>query len=250
MAETLPGEIWDVVVIGAGPAGGLASLDLARRGLRVLLVEKRRFPRWKVCGTCFNGQAQAALVSVGQGHLLESLGGRPLRRLRLGLGGRQATCALPQGWAVSRSRFDQALVEAAVSAGVMFRPQTTAQLGPVSAHARSVSLCQGRHQELVQAAVVLVAAGLAHRCLENEPTPASITGRRAPSTWRWAARARWVWCGWRTAASTWRAIASWCSGMPPAMWSLHRRRHGLGPGSRRRGHAAGDGGGRGVAAAI
>jgi hypothetical protein len=170
VAETLPGEPWDVVVIGAGPAGALASLDLARRGLRVLLVEKRRFPRWKVCGTCFNSQAQAALASVGQGQLLESLGGLPLRRLRLGLGGRQATCALPPGWALSRSRFDQALVEAAVSAGVVFRPRTTAQLGPASAQARSVSLCQGRHQELVRAAVVLVAAGLAHRCLENEPT--------------------------------------------------------------------------------
>ncbi|MCP9819768.1 FAD-dependent monooxygenase [Synechococcus sp. Cruz-9H2] len=170
MAETLPGELWDVVVIGAGPAGALASLDLAQRGLRVLLVEKRGFPRWKVCGTCFNSQAQAALASVGQGHLLESLGGRPLRRLRLGLGGRQATCSLPPGWALSRSRFDQALVEAAVSAGAVFRPQTTAQLGPASAHARSVSLFQGRHQELVRAAVVLVAAGLAHRCLENEPT--------------------------------------------------------------------------------
>ena len=169
MVETLPGQSWDVVVIGAGPAGALASLDLARRGLRVLLVEKRRFPRWKVCGACFNGQAQAALASVDQGHLLESLGGLPLRRLRLGLGGRQTCCALPPGWAVSRSRFDQALVEAAVSAGAVFRPETTAQLGPASAQTRSVSLRQGRQQQQVQAAVVLVAAGLAHRCLENEP---------------------------------------------------------------------------------
>lgn len=170
MGETLPGEPWDVVVIGAGPAGALASLDLARRGLRVLLVEKRRFPRWKVCGACFNGQAQAALASVGQGHLLESLGGLPLRRLRLGLGGRQTCCALPPGWVLSRSRFDQALVEAAVGAGAVFRPETTAQLGPAGAQTRSVSLRQGRHQEQVRAAVVLVAAGLAHRCLENEPT--------------------------------------------------------------------------------
>lgn len=169
MAETLPDESWNVVVIGAGPAGALASLDLARRGLRVLLVEKRRFPRWKVCGACFNGQAQAALASVGQGHLLESLGGLRLRRLRLGLGGRQACCVLPPGWAVSRSRFDQALVEAAVGAGAVFRPETTAQLGPAGADARSVSLRQGRQQQQVQAAVVLVAAGLAHRCLENEP---------------------------------------------------------------------------------
>ena len=43
---------WDVIVIGAGVAGGLAAFDCARRGLRVLLVEKRSFPRWKVCGCC------------------------------------------------------------------------------------------------------------------------------------------------------------------------------------------------------
>ena len=179
MVETLPGQSWDVVVIGAGPAGALASLDLARRGLRVLLVEKRRFPRWKVCGACFNGQAQAALASVDQGHLLESLGGLPLRRLRLGLGGRQTCCALPPGWDVSRSRFDQALVQAAVSAGAVFRPETTAQLGPASAQTRGVSLRQGRQQQLVQAAVVLVAAGLAHRCLENEPNAHTLIQPRS-----------------------------------------------------------------------
>ncbi len=170
MVERQPGKPWDVLVIGAGPAGALASLALARRGLTVLLVEKRSFPRWKVCGSCFNAQAQAALAAVGQGHLLEHLGGRPLRRLRLGLGGRETTCALPPGRALSRGRFDQALVEAAVNAGAAFRPHTTAQLGGVTPHARSVSLRQGHQQELVQAAVVLVAAGLANRSLEHEPS--------------------------------------------------------------------------------
>ena len=54
---------WDVVVIGAGVAGGLAAFDCARRGLSVLLVEKRSFPRWKVCGCCFNANALAALAA-------------------------------------------------------------------------------------------------------------------------------------------------------------------------------------------
>ena len=50
-------EQWQAVVVGAGPAGALAALQLARQGVRVLLVEKRAFPRWKVCGCCLNAQA-------------------------------------------------------------------------------------------------------------------------------------------------------------------------------------------------
>ncbi len=162
---------WDVVVVGAGPAGALASFDLARRGLRVLLVEKRSFPRWKVCGCCLNGQARAVLDALGLGELIERQGGVPLERIRVGLGGRQADFPLPDGRALSRQRFDQALVQAAVSAGASFRPHTTARLGPAGPGWRSVSLRTGgsREQRQVRAAVVLVAAGLAHRCLDGEP---------------------------------------------------------------------------------
>lgn len=167
---------WDVVVVGAGPAGALAAFDLARRGLRVLLVEKRRFPRWKVCGCCLNGQARAVLAGVGLGGLVDGQGGVPLDQIRVGLGGRQACFPLPDGRALSRERFDQALVQAAVAAGACFRPHTSARLGPADARARTVHLRGGNGrppgggaETVVRAAVVLVAAGLAHRCLENEP---------------------------------------------------------------------------------
>ena len=101
---------WDVVVIGAGVAGGLAALDCARRGLSVLLVEKRSFPRWKVCGCCFNANAQAALSSVGLSDLIRDQGGVQLDQLHLGWNGGMLNLALRGGWALSRERFDQALV--------------------------------------------------------------------------------------------------------------------------------------------
>jgi flavin-dependent dehydrogenase len=40
----------DVVVVGAGPAGCIAGLELARRGARVVLLEARAIRREKVCG--------------------------------------------------------------------------------------------------------------------------------------------------------------------------------------------------------
>ncbi len=43
---------FDVIVIGAGPAGSVCSRHLARKGFSVLLVDKAQFPRPKICGDC------------------------------------------------------------------------------------------------------------------------------------------------------------------------------------------------------
>ncbi len=50
---------WHAVVVGAGPAGAAAALRLARRGLRVLLVDAASMPRPKVCGCCLSTTAVA-----------------------------------------------------------------------------------------------------------------------------------------------------------------------------------------------
>src|SRR5437763_1076586 len=58
---------WDVVVIGAGPAGALAAREVAQRRVAVLLVDKATFPRWKVSGSCLNGLGGRLLAREASG---------------------------------------------------------------------------------------------------------------------------------------------------------------------------------------
>lgn len=56
---------WDAAVVGAGPAGSAAATVLALAGRRVLLLEKDRFPRAKVCGEFLSGDALASIERLG-----------------------------------------------------------------------------------------------------------------------------------------------------------------------------------------
>ena len=55
----------DVIVVGAGPSGSTTAYYLAQAGLNVLLLEKSRFPREKVCGDGLTPRAVKALVAMG-----------------------------------------------------------------------------------------------------------------------------------------------------------------------------------------
>jgi flavin-dependent dehydrogenase len=112
-------------VIGAGPAGAIAARELARRGCSVLLVDKARFPRAKVCGCCINGAAVNTLRRLGLGHVLANA--IPLRDVRIAAGRRSARVTLPGGVSLSREAFDLALVQEAVKAGVEFRDGVSAK---------------------------------------------------------------------------------------------------------------------------
>jgi len=113
-------EMFDVIVIGAGPAGSLCSLLLKQRGLDVMLVEQHRFPRDKVCGECLSVLGVEVLARHGLLELLLQRGARWLERADVhGVeGGRlQVRFSRPMLGA-SRSLFDGFLMETARNAGV------------------------------------------------------------------------------------------------------------------------------------
>src|SRR3982750_2887080 len=56
---------YDIIVIGAGPAGSTAALLLARAGWSVAVVEKSEFPRRKVCGEFISAPALSLLARSG-----------------------------------------------------------------------------------------------------------------------------------------------------------------------------------------
>ena len=51
----------DVCILGGGPGGSAAALQLARHGVRTTLVEKAVFPRDKVCGDALSGKVMRTL---------------------------------------------------------------------------------------------------------------------------------------------------------------------------------------------
>lgn len=162
---------WDAAVIGAGPAGSMAARDLAATGARVLLVDRRAFPRDKVCGGCLNGQALAVLRSAGLGDLPGRAGGRILESFRLGVAGRSVRLELPAGVVVSRERFDAELAAAAVAAGAMFVPGVEARVGGIEGAFRRVRLGRAGDERMIRARVVLLATGLGLRGLSDGEAP-------------------------------------------------------------------------------
>ena len=134
--------VWDVVVIGAGPAGASAAYAAAVTGRRVLLLEKAELPRYKTCGGGIIGPSRDALPPGFELPLRDRV-----MAVTFSLNGRLARTRRSKNMLfglINRPEFDQGLVESAVDAGARVRTGVTVsrveQHGPSVPDRRTVAV--------------------------------------------------------------------------------------------------------------
>jgi geranylgeranyl reductase family protein len=117
---------YDVLVVGAGPAGAAAGALTARAGLSTLVLERTQFPREKVCGDCLNPGAWKILDRLGVSELIDRLPSAKLHWVEfLDFGGGSIRFELPAEnrgeRGIRRRHFDDALIKHAISVGAEVR---------------------------------------------------------------------------------------------------------------------------------
>lgn len=122
--------IFDVAIVGGGPAGASCAAFCAAAGLRALVLERANFPREKVCGDCLNPTCWPVLERLGVAAQVRAAPHGKLSSVDfIDLNGRVVTAALPSGVeaeiAIRRSVLDQILLLRAQSLGAEVREGET-----------------------------------------------------------------------------------------------------------------------------
>jgi menaquinone-9 beta-reductase len=123
-------EIFDVAVVGGGPAGSTCAAFCTTNGLRTLLIEREKFPREKVCGDCLNPECWPILRRLGIDQRVRASPHGALDCVEfISVGDRHVRIDLPHGEeaeiAIKRSAFDSVLLERAGKLGAEIREAST-----------------------------------------------------------------------------------------------------------------------------
>lgn len=167
----------DVAIVGAGPAGSTAGIALARAGRSVLMIEKQRFPRTKVCGGCLSGSTVLALKALlGPDRRPPGVDGS---RITVILGNHRSTCyPVGQTWMSPRAQLDACLCDTASVAGAHVRYGEPASFARGNA---GWDVLVG--QDRIQAATILIASGLGGLSRQIGIRGRSISGPMLAQQW-------------------------------------------------------------------
>jgi flavin-dependent dehydrogenase len=176
---------FDAVVIGGGPAGSTAALLLARAGWSVALVERKEFPRRKVCGEYLSATNLPLFDELGIGNVFRDLAGDPVHQVGLFAGATMARAKLPRlpgaggewGRALAREHLDTWLLNQTRADGVcVYQPYAIAEFTQDAGqyHCQTKSVATGI-LTTVSAPVVIAAHG------SWEPGPLPTQTPRLPT---------------------------------------------------------------------
>jgi len=127
-------KTYDIAIVGAGPAGSSAAVRLAIAGKRVLLVEKEKFPREKLCGEFISPECLEHFEELGVLDRMQLAGGIAISEtIFYGRGGRGVAVpsamfggAFETALGLSRAQMDLHLMQRAKELGVEVLEETTA----------------------------------------------------------------------------------------------------------------------------
>ncbi|MGH3804590.1 MAG: NAD(P)/FAD-dependent oxidoreductase, partial [Pseudonocardiaceae bacterium] len=117
--------IFDIAIVGAGPAGSVAAYAATARGMRVALIDQRGFPRDKSCGDGIGPGGARLLKRLRLDHVLADA--QPIGQVSImGPDGTEARSDVPvidgesqHGYVVAREIFDDRLFRAALDLGAV-----------------------------------------------------------------------------------------------------------------------------------
>lgn len=153
---------YDAVVVGAGPAGSAAATVLAEAGCSVLLLEKDRFPRAKVCGEFLSAHARPALERLRVMGEIQSLAPERIERGSVHLPrGAPVPFRLPApAIGISRLQLDHLLARRAAQAGAQARfGARVLAIGRKASPGFAIRVSRENREEEVRARVAIGAWG-------------------------------------------------------------------------------------------
>ena len=179
----------DVLIVGAGPAGAVAAIVLARAGARVRLLDRAVFPRDKLCGDTVNPGTLAELRQLGLSESIDAIGLRIEGMRVTGPNGVTVDGRYPDGLhgrSLLRRDLDWGLLQQAIAAGAAFE-SAGAVHAPIVADTGAATQVTGvtvgakTHAHELRARVVIAADG-------RRSTLAFALGlaRHPPKPRRWA----------------------------------------------------------------
>jgi flavin-dependent dehydrogenase len=160
---------FDVMVVGAGPAGAAAAIRLASDGARVALVEQKKFPREKLCGEFISPECLAHFARLGVAESMTTAGGADLREtVFYAASGRSV--GVPSAWfgrgggatralGLSRAEMDARLLARAREAGAIVLEDAHASVVISGARVRGVRVQSNGAEQTLTAVVTIDATG-------------------------------------------------------------------------------------------